>query len=409
MLAALLALALAETLSAIQVHGNTVTPDAEVVMLAGVEVGGAVDADVVNAVAERLRATKRFKSVQVLKRFASIADPSQIILVILVDEGPVTIRRTGDPARPVTIERAGRFNLLFLPILSAEDGYGLTYGARLAVPQAAGRTSRIGFPLTWGGEKRAAVELDKTFAAGPLDRVTAGAGLSRRTNPFYDEDDTRRRAWARAESQLLPRVRAGATVGYQSVTFPAGVDAAGRRVASGFGHVGADVTLDTRLDPGLPRNAVFVRGAWEHVAGANRTDLDARAYVGLAGQTVLAVRGQHSGSDRPLAPYLKPLLGGMANLRGFKAGTAAGDFLAAASAELIVPLSSPLSFGRLGVSAFVDAGTAHDYGRRPGDAEWKHGIGGSVWFSAAFLRLNVAIARGIGSSTRVHAGASVSF
>jgi hypothetical protein len=32
-----------------------------------------------------------------------------------------------------------------------------------------------------------------------------------------------------------------------------------------------------------------------------------------------------------------------------------------------------------------------------------------VWFTAAFLRLNVAVAHGRGSSTRVHAGGNISF
>jgi len=39
----------------------------------------------------------------------------------------------------------------------------------------------------------------------------------------------------------------------------------------------------------------------------------------------------------------------------------------------------------------------------------KLGYGGSVWFAAAFLRLNIAVAHGRGSSTRVHVGAIVTF
>lgn len=35
--------------------------------------------------------------------------------------------------------------------------------------------------------------------------------------------------------------------------------------------------------------------------------------------------------------------------------------------------------------------------------------GGSVWFAAAFLRLNIAVAHGVGASTRVHVGGGVSF
>jgi hemolysin activation/secretion protein len=99
----------------------------------------------------------------------------------------------------------------------------------------------------------------------------------------------------------------------------------------------------------------------------------------------------------------------MANVRGFRAGAAAADTLVAASAELLMPITSPLDVGRIGVSAFLDAGTAYDHGARFADQTWKRGIGGSVWFSAAFLRLSVAVAHGIGATTRLHVGGSVTF
>jgi outer membrane protein assembly factor BamA len=244
--------------------------------------------------------------------------------------------------------------------------------------------------------------LDKTITGGPLDRVIGGLSLSRRTNPFYDEDDSRARVWVRGERAAGRWLRAGATAGWQHVSF---FDATDR-----FAHVGADVTLDTRIDLVVPRNAVYARAAWEHIAGADRLDVEGRGYVGLIGQAVLEVRGTRSDANRSLPPYLKPLLGGMGNLRGFKAGTAAGDTQVTSSAELLVPLSSALvSIARVGVSAFVDAGTTYDKGQRLRDQEWRQGVGGSVWFSAAFLRLNIAVARGLGSSTRVHVGANLLF
>ena len=89
-----------ETVAAIQIQGNTATPDEEVRRLADVRVGMPFDATTVDAVATRLRAAKKFESVEVRKRFASIADPSQIALVIIVDEGPVKIVMTGDPDSP---------------------------------------------------------------------------------------------------------------------------------------------------------------------------------------------------------------------------------------------------------------------------------------------------------------------
>lgn len=407
MLALVLLLALQrEVVAGIQVHGNTLTADAEIRRAAAIQAGDPVDDTTIAAIAQRLRDTKKFQNVDVLKRFASISDPTQVLIVILVDEGPVHVELTDDPSAPARAVRSRGFNLMFLPVISAEDGYGVTYGARFAIPNPAGANSRIGFPLTWGGDKRAAAEFDKTFATGPLDRVVAGAAASRRTNPYYDADDNRLRVWVRGERQIVKWVRGGVTVGSQRVAFP-GAD--GVRRADRFGHGGADLTVDTRVDPSFPRNAVYARAAWEHIGGTNRTDLDARGYVGLFGQTVAQLRVLRSDSDRALPPYLKPLLGGMGTLRGFRAGTAAADTLIATSAELLVPLTSPLSFGRVGVSAFIDAGAAYDHGQRLEDQEWKRGIGGSVWFTAAFFRLNVAVARGIGSSTRVHVGATAGF
>jgi hypothetical protein len=393
-----------ETIVAIQVHGNTITPDDEIRGLTGVAVGAPFEDGTVDAVTGRLKAAKRFESVQVLKRYASISDTSQVILVVIVDEGPVKIETTKDPDKPVRVVRSGGSHVMFLPVLNFEDGYGFTYGARFAWPDPFGKRSRIAFPLTWGGEKRAAAEADKIFESGPLTRVTGGGGISQRTNPFYNLDDTRERVWGRGEREFGRWVRAGATVGWQRVSFdlPAGqVDE--------FAHGGADLVFDTRVDPVLPRNAVYARVAYEHIAGANRSEFEARGYVGLLGQTVLAIRAQAMDADRALPPYLKPLLGGMTNLRGFAAGTDAGDGLAAASGELIAPLTSPLGVGKIGVSAFVDAGTVWNHGERLVDQPWKQGVGGSVWFSAAFIRISLAVAHGIGASTRVHFGANVTF
>jgi outer membrane protein assembly factor BamA len=410
----------AQVVAAIQVHGNTATKDDEVRRLAGIEVGAPVEANTVEEVAARLRAAKRFESVQVLKRFASIADPSQILLVIVVDEGPVRIEMTDDPANPTRVVRSHPLNLMLMPVLAREDGYGFTYGARVARLDVAGKNSRLSFPLTWGGEKKAGAEIEKAIEHAPIDRLTAGVSFSRRTNPFYERDDDRRQVWGRAEREVMRAVRVGATAGWQHVTFMNDTDR--------FAYAGADVVLDTRVDPNLPRNAVFAKASWEYLKGpadrlrqgfgaqegghdvrAGHYVLDGRGYIGLFGQNVLAVRGLRDAADRSLPLYLQPLLGGMANLRGFSAGTAAGDTLVAYSAELIVPLTSPLKIGKIGLSAFADRGAAYNAGERLGEQTMREGYGGGIWFSAAFLKLNIAVAHGRGSSTRMHAGVNVSF
>jgi outer membrane protein assembly factor BamA len=389
--------------SDVRVQGNTVTPDEEVVRLSGVTIGMSVDSETADEAAGRLRATGRFERVDVLKRFRSIEDPNQIVIVILLDEGPVTVDGKGGVAPRV--RKAGGLRLMFLPLLDVEDGYGLSYGVRVTAPNPAGANSRLSLPLTWGGEKRAALEFEKGFNRGPVSRVQAGGAISRRTNPFYNDDDDRDRVWVRAERDLGV-VRVGALGSWERAVFAGDTDR--------FLDAGVDVTVDTRLDPLLARNAVYARAALDrlHFSGGesiDRTDLDARGYLGLIGQTVLVVRAQRQDADRPLPPYLQPMLGGIRNLRGFKAGSAVGDTLVAGSTELRVPLTSPLSIGRFGVSAFVDVGTVYPKGERLRDQMLDRGVGGGVWLSAAVFRLSLVVAHGIGGDTRVHVGTNVSF
>ena len=413
----------ADVVAGIQVQGNTATTDEEVRRLADVRIGMPVDDTTIEAVAARLRATKRFERVEVLKRFASIADPSQIMLVIIVDEGPVTIVMTGDPDHPTRVVRKRLPNLLVLPILDKEDGRGLTYGARLTLPDPnwMGKRSRVTFPLTWGGSKRAGIDLEKRIDGGLLDRVTAGGSISRRTNLAFQQDDDRARLYVRGEREFTRTLRLGATTAWQRASFEG--------VADQFTQIGGDVVVDTRVDPILARNAVYARAAWEHLrfgdgtraapsqtgsyagyqGSANRTELDGRGYLGVIGQAVLAGRVQRVDSDRPLPPYLQPQLGGLSTLRGFRAGSEVGDTLVAMSAELILPLTSPLKIGKMGVSAFVDRGTVYDKGERFSDQTLKQGYGGSVWFAATVFRLNIAVAHGRGASTRVHVGGNVTF
>jgi outer membrane protein assembly factor BamA len=392
------------TIAELRVQGNVLTPDDEVFRAAGVAVGAPFAADTLETVATRLRADRRFKSVEVLKRFASISDPTQITLVIVVDEGPVKIERTGDPTAPTRVVASGGLRLLFLPVLNYEDGYGFTYGVRLARPDVLGPRSRLSLPLTWGGDKRAGIELEKSLERGPLRRVQTGAAISRQTHPYFDEDDDRRRVFVGADSKAVGPLRADLTAAWEQVSFGGERDRLAR--------IGGGATLDTRIDPVLARNAVFARVSVEHLSlrdagNVNTIAIDLRGYVGLFGQTVLVLRGQRDDGDRTRPPYLRPLLGGMANLRGFKAGTAVGDTLTAASAELRAPITSPLSFGKLGINVFVDTATVYDEGGRLADQRFDRGIGAGVWFAAAFLRLNLSVARGLGHSTRVNFGATL--
>jgi outer membrane protein assembly factor BamA len=389
----------------VRLQGNVLTPDDEILRIANVVVGAPFAADTLETVAARLRADRRFKSVEVLKRFASISDPNQITLVIIVDEGPVKIERTDDPAAPTRVVADRGLRLLFLPVLGYDDGYGLTYGVRLARAGVVGPRSRLSFPLTWGGDKRAGIELERSVARGPLKRLQAGATLSRQSHPFFDVKDDRRRMFVGVESRAAGPLRGDVTAAWEQVSF----GGTGDRVA----RIGGALTVDTRIDPVMARNAVFARVAVEHLAIDSAADvstmaIDLRGYIGLVGQTVLVLRGIRDDGNRSRPDYLRPILGGINNLRGFRAGTAVDDTLTAASAELRMPLSSPLSFGKLGVSVFVDTATVYHESARLADQRFDRGVGVGLWFSAAFLRANLSVARGLGHSTRVNFGMTAS-
>jgi outer membrane protein assembly factor BamA len=397
-----------EVIAEIQVHGNHVTADADVIALAGIAIGAPFTADTIAQAREKLKASGKFEDVDLLKRYASIADPSKITVVIIVNEGAVRVDfEKGPDGEDIAVvrRRSGLGRLMFLPILDAEDGYGLTFGVTASLADVLGKRSRLSFPLSWGGTRRAGAEIEKNFVSGPLTRVEIGGAIQRRTNPAFQEHDDRRRVWARAE-RALGYVRLGATGGWERVSFgPLDDD---------LKTIGGDVTFDTRIDPAYPRNAVLATAAWERVSfdgggTLHRTRLDGRGYLGLIKQAVLAVRVMREGANAAQPAYLAPLLGGWSNLRGFEAGAFVGDIVVAGSAELLVPLSSPLSVGRLGVSVFVDTGVAYNYGQRLKDQVRQTGIGGSVWMSATVFRLSLSVAHGRGAGTRVNFGGGLTF
>lgn len=395
----------AEVIAAIQVHGNNVTPDTEILATAGLAIGAPFTPAVLTDTRARLLATKRFEDVTVLKRYASISDASRISVLILVNERPVRIELPRAPGEPPRLARRGPLrNLMFMPVLDGEDGYGLTYGARLAYVDVPGTGSRFAFPLTWGGMKRAGAEFEQTLKGSWIDRVQVGGAIQRQRNPAFGADDRRNRVWARVERAAGP-LRVGGGVASERVTFLGDED----HVSS----AGVDATFDTRLDPALPRNAVYARAAWTRFRvdgrSVDKRSVDARGYLGLAGQTILVGRVTREDSSDALPLYLQPLLGGWSSLRGFKAGAFVGDTVATSSAELRVPLSSPLQVARLGVSVFADAGAAAAHGQRLADQPVRVGLGAGVWMTATVFRLGVSVAHGRHADTRVNFGLGVTF
>jgi outer membrane protein assembly factor BamA len=405
-----------EVIVNIMVHANQVVPTEQVIAMAGVKVGDSFTDKTIADVTARLKASGKFESVEVRKRYASIEDMSQITLVILANEGSVRIDMPDLPGGEVkVVDRTVWNSLMFMPILYGEDGYGFTYGVRVAYPQPIGPGSRLSFPLTWGGTRRAGAELDRTFKSGAISRIEFGGAIQSERNPAYDIRDNRDRVWARVE-KVLGRVRLGSTGGYQRVSFAEVVDH--------FTTIGGDATLDTRMDSALPRNAVYVNASIEHVmfgdtsttlpagegTSLNRTRLDARGYLGLFGQQILVARVLAEDVDRPAPLYLRSLLGGWSNLRGFEAGFRTGDTMLATSLEWRMPITSPLnSFGKMGISVFADWGTAYDHGQQLRDQKWDQGAGAAVWLTITAFRMSVGVAHGKGSGTRVNFGGGLTF
>lgn len=399
-----------ETVTAVVIHGNQIVTDEDVLKMSGLTIGAPFTSTTIADVTQRLKASGKFESVEVLKRFSSVDDFTKITIVINASEGAVRIDNIfgGVDKPPQVVEQSMWRSLMVSPLFDAEDGYGVTFGARLAYPKVLGPRSRLSFPLTWGGMRRAGAELEKSFTRGPLSRVESGVAIQQQRNPAYDVNDRRQRVWGRAERYFGP-FRAGGTLGWQRVTFA--------EIPEDSKSLRGDITFDTRLDPVLPRNAVYVTASAERFffesgsphQSVTRTRVDARGYIGVIGQQVLVVRALREDNNVPAPLYLRSLLGGWSNLRGFEAGYRTGDTLVAGSLEYRIPVSSPLSVGKLGISLFGDWGTAYEKGQRFRDQKLDNGFGVSGWLALTGFRLAIGVAHGRGAGTRVSFGGGLTF
>lgn len=385
----------------IRIHGNHTTPDAEVVAIVGDVIGKPATDALIADVGARLETSGRFDGVEVRKRYRSIDNPDDILLMVMVDEVAAI---SDDDLTPGPLKKF-RSSGMFMPVLHSEDGYGFTYGVRVSFVDQLGPRSRISLPLTWGGERQARAQLERSFTSGPIERLAGEAGIGRRENPHFEVADTRVTVTARAESIVQRWLRLGGGGGYDDVKFG--------DLRERLSRVGGNVTIDTRVDPGFPRNAVHAVFGIDRLSfdsgHANRRTADVRAYLGLLGQSVLAVRALSVTSKEPLPLYEQNLLGGDANLRGFDAGYKASDNIVAVSAELRIPVTSPLSIGRFGVKVFTDAGAAYAAGEKMADQMLETGYGGGLYFHMTILRMSLDVAKAKHQSWKWHFGLGVTF
>jgi outer membrane protein assembly factor BamA len=296
---------------------------------------------------------------------------------------------------------------MWFPIIDQADGYGPRFGVRFAYVPSARSKSRFSMPLTWGGERRAGLEWEKGFEYG---RLQVGGALTSTKHPYYDERDGRRRVWARLEGTAR-RVHVGGTATLQRINFGGNVD----KVKT----IGADVTLDTRLDPVLPRNAIYVFASAEQVRltpdqGAAwdpyvRRKVDASVYLGVIKQAVLVGRVLREDATARQPLYFQPMLGGMGSLRGYETASFVGDTLMAGTLELRVPITSPISVGKFGVRTFIDRGAVYSRGQRFKDQDLKQGYGGGIFFALPTFSMNLDLAYSSEKKVRLHFTGGFSF
>lgn len=389
----------------IRIHGNYRTSDDRIIQITGLILGQPLPPGGVDEVVRRLKRSGLFDGVEVRRRFRSLDEHGDIAVLIIVQEipGSVIDVPTGPPN---PLRRFGNSSM-FSPIFEYVDGYGFTYGARASFVHVLGKEGRLSIPASWGARKQVAIEADKTFQTGPVSRINASAGWSRRENPAFDLDDERREVSGEMAIPLKRRVmQVGLTGGFAEVLFGGGRE--------NLLTYGARAVLDTRSNPAFPRNAVYASAGWrvlepEIGPRVNRFRYEAQGYLGLVGSTVLAVRGVSETADGPVPAYEKALVGGSTTLRGFRAGSFLGDNVAAGSVELRMPSHSAMRLGQSGFTLFADAAAAYEDGTRMQDATWHYGVGAGWYLRAPLISLNVDVAYGIDRGARVHVNGGFRF
>ena len=392
-----------DTIVELRVHGNQSLSDEDVVGLAGVAVGDRVGDEIVVEVERQLFESGLFDAVDVRRRYLSLVATDQVALILVVQE------RAGSTSANPLAQLVGPVwrRSMFLPVLDYTEGYGFTYGGRASLVDIFGTGGRVSVPATWGGTKQIAVEVDKPFETGVVHRIQAGAALVQREDPHFEIDDERTTVWARVTRRLPGHFRVDAHATWADVRFGALDD----RLTA----YRVTLAVDTTNGVTFPRDAVFAEAGFEWLDTSRqdtvigRSRYEVRGYKGLIGQTVLAVRGRYQGADGSVPPYELALLGGAGSLRGWAVGELAGDQLAAASAELRLPFSSPLSIGTTGANLFFDVGTVFEAGHSVRSAQFRRGAGIGLFFYTPLIQFQLEVAHNLVDTVRVHVGAALSF
>ncbi len=400
-----------EVVAHIRVHGNAWLRDDEVVRLAGVSVGQPLASDGVQQIQQRLERSGYFETVEILKRYRSLEVGGPVSLVLVVHERPGQTSETAGAGPSASPWKRLKSQLMFLPIVDYHDGYGFTYGGRLSTVDLFGAGERVSTPFTWGGTRRAAVEVERTFKRGPLTRVQTTFGIAQRENPRFEIDD-RRVSWtARAERSFAGLVRAGVETSHAAAsTWRHSTIACGRSAPTSRSTRAAILPFRaTRCCVGTSWTALHVRGGG--AASASIATPPMRAAISASSVRPCWLGGC---STRPPIARCRPTSGCCSAAHRTCAAsppaltTAIG--CSATSAELRVPITSVLNGAKLGVHGVRRC--RKDVRRRP--ARRRRRLAPRRRRRRLpdrhIVRLNLDVAHGLNDGkTRVHLGIGLHF
>jgi len=366
----------------IRFHGNHSIPDSELADKLGIRLGDAYSAQDREEIKARLMATGRFEWIDVRARHRTLNSNGPVALIIVMRE------RT--PAKK---------KIMFFPILSVTDEYGLTAGGRLTTLDLLGLKERLSFPATVGGLKEASGEAEFSVDRSLFDQLIVGGGIAQWENPHYMINDTRTRASGEVHKRIK-RLQYSLFGGWANARFG--------ELDDSLLQYGFELTLDGRQERLFPRNTGFVRfrlnrtHTLDNGPTYNRYTLDVRGFKGLPRRVVLATQVQYSTSSAPLPAYMKPYLGGAATLRGWETGAFIGDNRLISSIEIRMPLSSALSLHKLGLNLFFDLGTVYDHGQSLSRAQFEKGAGTGFFLFLFGLGFKFEVAQNLKGNWRVH-------
>lgn len=162
-----------ETIVDIRFHGNYSIVDEDLLEATGVDIGDPLSAATLELIKQRLENHEGVGSVEIRKRYRSMTNTDDVVLLILIEEHVGVTEK-----------------FMFLPMFTWTDEYSVTYGARFTWIDVLGINEHLSIPLTRGGEKQVRAELTCDLDKPAITRIDGGFGILRRQNPHYEIDDT---------------------------------------------------------------------------------------------------------------------------------------------------------------------------------------------------------------------------